>query len=281
MNRSLSLPETPGAVQQQGPNDPASPRAQPKVQFQELLDADSTEHLSLVQRQLSEIPQSPHLKASPSRPVILLASFQEADSGETGAQDAKFGEACSGDRSPLHEESHPQDALIDNSTSDDEEEHSSLSNRSHTAILSSLSGESLNYQSTRAKDQIPIITDCPIPVSMPTTPVKKTLSARAELPSYAGPDASVANISECFELDRCPFSPGEVRSPIRGTVRKRLAMDDFPDNMRKHYRRQWEALCAKDRGERGTIDGYESGDSELEFSDWEDAKERRRKKRKL
>ena len=58
-------------------------------------------------------------------------------------------------------------------------------------------------------------------------------------------------------------------------------MDDFPGNMRKHYRRQWEDLCAKDRGERGTIDGYELGDSEWELSDWEDAKERRRKKRKL
>jgi hypothetical protein len=281
MNRSLSLPETPGAVQQHGANDPASPRAQPNVQFQEVLDADSTEHLSLVQRQLSEIPQSPHLKASPSGPVTPLASIQETDSGETGAQDAKFGEACSGDRSTLHEESHPQDALIDNSTSDDEEEHSSLSNRSHTAILSSLSGESLKYQSTWAKDQIPIITDRPIPVSMPTTPVKKTTSARAELPSYAGPNASVANFSECFELDPCPLSPGEVRSPISGIVRKRQAMDDFPGNMRKHYRRQWEDLCAKDRGERGTIDGYELGDSELELSDWEDAKERRRKKRKL
>lgn len=307
-----------GAVQQQGTNDPASPRAQSNVHFQELLDAqalplvesqginehmhnasasnltpvDSTDqHLPLAQRQLSEIPQSPHLTASPSRPVTPPASMQEPDSGETGAQDAKFGVARSGDRSTLHEESHPQDALIDNSTPDDEEEHSSLSNRSYAAILTSLSGESPKSQPTRTQDQIPIITNRPTPVSMPTTPIKKSLSGpgpqrvclngRAEFPSYAGPDASVANFSECFELDPCPLSPGEVRSPIRGTVRKRQAMDDFPGNMRKRYRGQWEDLCAKDRDERGTIDGYESGDSELEFSEWEDAKERRKKKRKL
>jgi hypothetical protein len=126
---------------------------------------------------------------------------------------------------------------------------------------------------------------------MPITPTEKALSAsglervcltgRAELPSYAGPDALVANSSECYELNPCPLSPGEVRSPIRGTVRKRQAMDDFPDKMRIHYRRQWDELCAKPRNERGTIDGYESNDSELEFSEWEDAKERRRKKRKL
>lgn len=230
------------------------------------------QHLPIAQHQLAEIYQSPRLTASP-RPFTPLASVQELASGETRPRD----------RSTLHKESHLQDTLVDNSFSDNKDEHSSLFRSNNTATLTSLSGESSKSQPTRHQDGIPI--------SLPITPNKKTLSepglqrvcltGRAELPSYAGPNASVANSSECYELNPCPLSPGEVRSPIRGTIRKRQAMDDFPDKMRIHYRRQWDELCAKPRSERGTIDGYESDDSELEFSEWEDAKQRRRKEKKL
>ncbi len=304
-----------GPVQQQRLNDPASPRSEPSVQFQELqalplvevpsikehtgngpsltlaaIDS-SDQHLPVAQRQLSEISQGPHLTASPSRHVTPLASIQEPISGETRPVEANIGVACPEDRSTLHEKYHPHGALLDNSFSDDENEHSSLFKNNNTATLTNLSGETSRSQSTRLQDGIPIITDRPTPVSMPMTPKKTTLSApglqqvylagRAELQSYVGPNGSVAHFSECYELDPCPLSPGEARSPIRGTVRKRQAMDDFPDKMRTHYRRQWDELCAKPRTERGTIDAYESGDSELDFSEWEDAKERRRKKRKL
>jgi hypothetical protein len=58
-------------------------------------------------------------------------------------------------------------------------------------------------------------------------------------------------------------------------------MDDCPNTKRKQYKRQWDELCGKDREVRGPIEGYEEGDSELDFSDWENEKEQRRKRRKL
>jgi hypothetical protein len=58
-------------------------------------------------------------------------------------------------------------------------------------------------------------------------------------------------------------------------------MDDCPSTKRKQYKRQWDELCAKDREARGPVEGYEAGDSELDFSDWENEKEQRRKRRKL
>jgi hypothetical protein len=53
-------------------------------------------------------------------------------------------------------------------------------------------------------------------------------------------------------------------------------IDDFPRETRQRYRFKWEELRTRKREERGFIEGYQSGDSELEFSEWEDAKEQRR-----
>jgi hypothetical protein len=73
--------------------------------------------------------------------------------------------------------------------------------------------------------------------------------------------------------------PGFVRDPITGKIRKRRKMDDSTKCMRSRYRREWDELCGKEREDRDVIDGYEEGDSDLDFSDWEEAKKERRYKR--
>jgi hypothetical protein len=60
-------------------------------------------------------------------------------------------------------------------------------------------------------------------------------------------------------------------------LRKRQKIDDFSFEMiRKRYKLRWDELRIKERRERGHIKGYQSGDSDLDFSEWEDAKEERR-----
>jgi hypothetical protein len=66
------------------------------------------------------------------------------------------------------------------------------------------------------------------------------------------------------------------RDLITGTLRKRQMMDDFPEKTRQRYRFKWDELRVRKREERGYIEGYQSGDSELDFSEWEDAKRERR-----
>jgi hypothetical protein len=53
-------------------------------------------------------------------------------------------------------------------------------------------------------------------------------------------------------------------------------IDDFPHETRQRYKFKWEELRRKEREERGYIYGYILGDSELDFSEWEDAKKERR-----
>jgi hypothetical protein len=53
-------------------------------------------------------------------------------------------------------------------------------------------------------------------------------------------------------------------------------MDNYPDKRGKQYTCQWNELCAKDRKARGPIEGYEEGNSEVDFSDWEDEKKSRK-----
>ena len=70
---------------------------------------------------------------------------------------------------------------------------------------------------------------------------------------------------------------GCIRDFITGKHRKREMMDDFPwEIVRKRYKRKWDELRMKEREERGHIEGYQSGDSELDFSEWEETKEERR-----
>jgi hypothetical protein len=107
---------------------------------------------------------------------------------------------------------------------------------------------------------------------------------RVELPLIEGPVA--VNPGKPKRRKSCSFSESVlVRDLITGRERKRISTDDFPDCVRTKYRSRWRILMSMDKKERGTIVGYESGDSDLDFSEWEEAKEKRTKrttkKRKL
>jgi hypothetical protein len=107
---------------------------------------------------------------------------------------------------------------------------------------------------------------------------------RVELPSIEGPVAVVPGKPKCRKS--CSFSDSVlVRDLITGRERKRISTDDFPGCVRTKYRSRWRILMSMDKKERGTIVGYESGDSDLDFSEWEEATEKRTKrttkKRKL
>jgi hypothetical protein len=70
-------------------------------------------------------------------------------------------------------------------------------------------------------------------------------------------------------------SAAYLRDLITGRLRRRQKIDDFPHETRQRYKFKWDELRMKKREERGYIDGYQEGDSELDFSEWEDAKEER------
>jgi hypothetical protein len=78
-----------------------------------------------------------------------------------------------------------------------------------------------------------------------------------------------------LNFDRVPS--GYIRDLITGRLRKRQKIDDFPlEITRRKYKPVWDELRMKERRERGYIEGYQLGDSELDFSEWEDAKKERR-----
>ncbi len=62
---------------------------------------------------------------------------------------------------------------------------------------------------------------------------------------------------------------GHVKDLITGHIRKRISMDDFPENKKKMDEARWVGLMDISREQRGHVDGYESGDSEFEFENWE------------
>ena len=62
-------------------------------------------------------------------------------------------------------------------------------------------------------------------------------------------------------------SVGYLLDLITGRARKRQMIDDFPHEARQRYKFKWEELRMKKREERGYIEGYQSGDSELDFSE--------------
>jgi hypothetical protein len=107
---------------------------------------------------------------------------------------------------------------------------------------------------------------------------------RVELPSIEGPVAVIPGKPK--RRKSCSFSDSVlVRDLITGRERKRISTDDFPGCVRTKYKSRWRILMSMDKKARGTIVGYESGDSDLDFSEWEEAKEKRNKrttkKRKL
>jgi hypothetical protein len=53
-------------------------------------------------------------------------------------------------------------------------------------------------------------------------------------------------------------------------------MDDSPKCMKNKYRARWNEQCGKTREDRGTISGYEDGDSDFDFDEWKKAKRERR-----
>jgi hypothetical protein len=89
-----------------------------------------------------------------------------------------------------------------------------------------------------------------------------------------------SSTSSSYESDFDPElglpQDGFIRDRITGRLRKRIKLDDFDSSMRTKYRQKWNELCGENREDRGPIDGYEEGDSDLEFSDWEKAKKERR-----
>jgi hypothetical protein len=77
------------------------------------------------------------------------------------------------------------------------------------------------------------------------------------------------------------LSTNLVRNPITGKFRRRNMMDDFHDCMEKKLIQEWDDWCGKDREERGPVEGYEEGDSDLEFPEWLDVKEEREERKYL
>jgi hypothetical protein len=257
------------AVQQQGPNDHKAPSiAQLHVDFQLLID---------VQAPLPAEAQLP-----PPAPSTLI--------GITAERRHRLVPQLSG---PPHFTSTPSYPITHRAPTEGARSNHSLPEHSSTASPITLQQDTSRSELSGHNNEDPNVIHPPTPVSRAITPSTAGQPAqdvqpsfivgRVELPSNNGPNASIADLANRCELDSMLSSvpEGHVRSPITGNIRKRQMMDDCPNTKRKQYKRQWDELCGKDREVRGPIEGYEEGDSELDFSDWENEKEQRRKRRKL
>jgi hypothetical protein len=127
--------------------------------------------------------------------------------------------------------------------------------------------------------------------SLPTKSEDYTTSIKAEedrssIKSEYDPwDASSSNESDsdsepCNECENNhphtePLRPHEVYDLIRGTKRKRQLVDDCERSRNVMYSRTWDNLCAKPHHSRGHICGYEEGDSDCEFTQWQERKAKR------
>jgi hypothetical protein len=108
------------------------------------------------------------------------------------------------------------------------------------------------------------------------------IARRVELSSTEGPMGSILGKPGCSESSSISVSAQSsfVRSPITGKERARMMMDDFGDCMREKYRKKWDDLRCMAREDRGLIVEYEEGDSDLDFSEWEEEKEKRNRARR-
>ncbi len=79
--------------------------------------------------------------------------------------------------------------------------------------------------------------------------------------------------NECEHVLKRALKPGQIYDRVTGTPRYMRANDNCPRRMiRQNDRNTWVRLCETKRDQRPHIDGYESGDSELDLSEWEDRK---------
>ena len=72
---------------------------------------------------------------------------------------------------------------------------------------------------------------------------------------------------------------GKIWDPITESLVIRRCIDDFDEKLKRQtLRRKWSCLMAKRREDRGNIPAYWLGDSELDFSDFEEQRTKRRKR---
>ena len=114
------------------------------------------------------------------------------------------------------------------------------------------------------------------------TPEKRETRERAGLQAYYAKESQemldLAEDNESSDDEEPEMIPnGKAWDPIREVLVDRRCMDDFRDELnRERLRRRWNNLMEKRREDRGDIPEYWTGDSELEFSDFEEEKKKRK-----
>jgi len=91
----------------------------------------------------------------------------------------------------------------------------------------------------------------------------------------AGTDTEVYHGCEGYHRSTSPLRAGEIQDQITGQKRKRLLMDDCARSRDMMYSRKWENLRQQAPEERGHVCGYEEGDSDHDFEQWQERKSKR------
>ncbi|KAH9216997.1 hypothetical protein DL95DRAFT_459804 [Leptodontidium sp. 2 PMI_412] len=114
-------------------------------------------------------------------------------------------------------------------------------------------------------------------MSLSTVPATPSTSANGGSVAKTTPESSVTE-TDRHEESMAPSSGRDqkmIKCRVTGYLRERLLLDDFKDMWDVKDEQRWDAWCAKEKEERGPMQGYEEGDSECE---WDEFKMERRER---
>lgn len=111
------------------------------------------------------------------------------------------------------------------------------------------------------------------------------MSTCNSMSEYSSPESSLSSTTTISNptlttTEASAFIRPQIHCQITGKIRLRLAIDDDPKGHRAVLRRKWERLCALPASERDVPGGWIEGDSDLDFSDYEETRAKREGKEK-